>query len=130
MASTKGMKIAGWVLSGLLGVMLIGVSASTKFIDFKDKAEMYNKLGVTDSLMRTIGIVEIAITVLFLVPQTSFVGAILLTGYLGGATMTHARVNESIVMPIVIGVLVWVALGLRRSEVFSMAIGTPRQKPT
>jgi len=81
------------------------------------------KMGFTTELISKIGIVEVVITVLFLIPRTSFVGAILLTGYLGGAVVTHLRVNESIIMPIVIGVAVWLALGLRRGEIFAMALG-------
>jgi hypothetical protein len=73
--------------------------------------------------MTKIGVVEVVITILFLIPQTSFIGAILLTGYLGGATVTHVRLGDSFVVPVVIGVLVWIALGLRNPAIFCLARG-------
>lgn len=123
MNGSRVQRISGWVLSILLAVFLIGVSAIGKFTEWEGKAEMLQHMGFTTDLMFWIGVVEIAITVVFLIPHTAFLGAILLTGYLGGATVTHARVGEPIFMPIIIGVVVWVALGLRMPGVFSMAFG-------
>ena len=80
-------------------------------------------MGFTTDLMFRISIVEVIVTLLFLIPRTGFLGGILLTGYLGGATVTHLRVGDAAFMPIIIGVVVWVALGLRRPEIFSMALG-------
>ncbi len=54
---------------------------------------------------------------------TGLVAAILLTGYLGGAVGTHLRVGDPFFFPIIIGVLVWVGLGLRQPTIFSLAIG-------
>lgn len=118
-------KIAGWVLSGLLALFLIGASASGKFTEWEGKAAMFEKMGFTTELMTKIGIVEVAITVLFLIPQTAFLGAILLTGHLGGAVVTHLRVGEPIFMPIIIGIVVWVALGLRDRRIFALAFWMP-----
>ena len=64
---------------------------------------------------------------LFLIPHTAFIGAILLSAYLGGAVATHDRI-ESWILPIAIGVLVWVALGLRDNRVFANAFSRPRPK--
>lgn len=62
----------------------------------------------------TIGVVELACTVVYLVPRTAFLGAILLTGYLGGATAVSVRMGgPGFVMPVVCGVLVWGGLFLR-----------------
>lgn len=115
--------IAGWTLSGLLAAFLGLVSAYGKFFDFPGKAEMFSKLGFTNDVIVRIGILEVAITILFLVPKTAFIGAILITGYLGGAIVTHVRIGEPFIFPVVIGVLVWVALGLRQREVFRLAAG-------
>lgn len=79
-------KIAGWVLSVLISLFLIGASA------------MGN-----------------------LIPRTAFIAAILLTAYLGGATATHVRVGEPFFFPIIIGIVVWIALGLRKPAVFRLA---------
>ncbi len=116
-------RIIGWVLTGLLGVFLIGVSGVPKFIDFPDKEKMFEHLGITPDLSPILGIIEITVTIIYLIPRTAFVGAILLTGYLGGAVWTHVRVGDAWVFPVVIGVLVWVALGLRKPVIFSLALG-------
>jgi Mn2+/Fe2+ NRAMP family transporter len=61
-----------------------------------------------------IGILEIACTVIYVIPRTSVLGAILLTGYLGGATATHVRIGDpSFFGPVIFGVLVWLGLWLR-----------------
>ena len=124
MAAAKKQRIAGWILSGLLAAMLIGASASAKFRDWPEKEEMFAKMGYTTDTMFQIGVVEVVVTVLFLIPRTSFLGAILLTGYLGGATATHVRVNDAFVAPIIIGVLVWIAFALRRPDVIKSAFGS------
>jgi hypothetical protein len=74
------------------------------------------QLGYPESVILPLGIVLLTCTVLYLVPRTSVLGAILLTGYLGGAVATHVRVGESlfsIVFPIIFGVLIWGGLYLR-----------------
>ncbi len=117
-------KLAGWVLSMLLAAFLIGASASGKFREWEGKAEMFQKMGFTEELMTKIGVLEVVITLMFLIPRTAFIAAILLTGYLGGATVTHLRVHEPIFMPIIIGIVVWVALGLRNPAIWSLAMGS------
>lgn len=118
-------KIVGWALSGLLGAFLILASASGKFTEWEGKSEMFAKMGWSESVMVKIGVVEVISALLFLVPASAFVGAILLTAYLGGAVSTHVRVDDPFVIPIVMGVLVWVALGLRDCRVFALAMGRP-----
>ena len=116
-------KLAGWILSGLIAAFLIVVSASGKFTDWEGKAEMFAQLGWSEDVMYNIGIVEVALAVIFLIPRAAFLAAILLTGYLGGAVATHVRVGDPFFTPILIGVVVWVALGLRDPRVFTMALG-------
>lgn len=124
------MKKAGWVLSVLLVLFLIGASAMGKFTQWEGKAEMFSKMGWTEELMFKIGIVEVVIALMFLVPRTAFVAAILLAAYLGGATATHVRVGEAFYFPIVMGILVWVALGLRQPDVFRLAFGARQADPS
>ncbi len=118
-------KIAGWILSLLLALFLGVVSAYGKFFDFPDKAAVFDKMGWSPERMVTIGIVEIAVTVLFLIPRTAFIGSILLTAYLGGAVATHVRIGEAAYFQVGMGVLVWVALGLRDPRIFQLAFGQP-----
>ncbi|MCC7336318.1 MAG: DoxX family protein [Pirellulaceae bacterium] len=114
-------KLAGWVLSGLIVVFMCLVSASGKFVDFPNKQEMFAKMGWTSDVMFYVGIVEVSIAVLFLIPRAAFIAAILLSAYLGGATGAHVRIGEPFFLPIVFGVLVWIALGLRDPRVFRIA---------
>lgn len=122
---TKTQRIIGRVLTGLVGLFLIGASGVPKFIDWPDKAVMFGKLGVPMELSPTLGVIEVGVTLLFLIPRTSFLGAILVTSYLGGAVWTHLRIGDPWYFPIIIGVVMWVALGLRQPAIFALALGKP-----
>lgn len=127
---TKAQRITGWILTGLVGLFMIGLSAVGKFADFPDKEVMFQKLGIPMELSPTLGVIEIAVTLLLLIPRTSFLGAILVTGYLGGAVWTHLRVGDPWYFPIIIGVVMWIALGLRQPAIFFLALGKPpRSEP-
>jgi hypothetical protein len=70
--------------------------------------------GYPESLMVVIGLLEIGCTLVYLIPQTSVLGAILMTAYLGGATATNVRVGDSsYFITVILGVLVWGRLFLR-----------------
>ena len=120
---SKAQTVTGWILTGLLGVFLIGVSGVPKFIDFPGKTEMFDHLGISADLAPILGVIEITVTLIFLIPRTTFLGAILLTGYLGGAVWAHVRVGDAWFFPIIIGVLVWLAIGLRKPAIFALALG-------
>jgi uncharacterized membrane protein YphA (DoxX/SURF4 family) len=121
---SKTWRIAGWVLSVLLSAFLLVASAPGKFVEWEGKAEMFQHFGYSTELMTKIGVVEVVLSVLFLIPRTAFIAALLLTAYLGGATATHVRVGDAFFMPIVIGVVMWIAYGLRRPDVFALALGS------
>ncbi|MBX7255245.1 MAG: DoxX family protein [Candidatus Hydrogenedentes bacterium] len=103
---------AGRIMSTLPVLMLL-MSATMKFMQPPDAAKGFEHLGWPITLATKLGIVELACTALYVIPQTSVLGAILLTGYLGGATATHVRVEEAFHMPILLGVLIWGGLFLR-----------------
>ena len=126
MSGSKKLRITGWVLSVMIGLFLGVASAMGKFTQWEGKAEMFDKLGWGEDVMFKIGIVEVAIAILFLIPRTAFVGAILLAAYLGGATATHVRVGDPFYFPIIIGIVAWIALGLRKPEVFRLALGNDK----
>ena len=126
MKGSKKMKIAGWVLSVLVALFLVGASAMGKFTQWEGKSEMFAKMGWTEDVMFKIGIVEVAIAILFLIPRTAFVASILLAAYLGGATASHVRVGDPIFFPIIIGIVAWIALGLRKPAVFRLAFGSDK----
>jgi hypothetical protein len=74
------------------------------------------KIGYSEAVILPLGIVLLTCTVLYIVPRTAVLGAILLTGYLGGAVATHVRVGEGwfpVSFPIIVGALLWGGLWLR-----------------
>jgi DoxX-like family len=78
----------------------------------------FEHLGYPEHLALALGVVEVGCTFVYLIPRTAVLGAILLTGYLGGAIATHARLLElQFLAPLVLGVLVWGGLFLRDPRV-------------
>lgn len=102
----------GRVLSWLIALMF-GFSAVMKFSGSPELAEGLNHLGFPMSLAIPLAILELTCVVIYLIPPTAILGAILLTGYLGGAICTHLRVGDPFYVQIVLGVLVWFAIWLR-----------------
>lgn len=96
--------------------MFLLVDALMKFVKPAAVVEATVQLGYPESVILPLGIVLAVSTILYLVPRTAILGAILLTGYLGGAVATHVRVGGpafSIIFPIVFGILIWAGLYLR-----------------
>jgi hypothetical protein len=88
-------------------------SKEAKGEEMPSVAEEFARLGYQEKATIPIAVAEIASTVLYVIPQTTVLGAILLTGYLGGATATHVRIDDPFVGPIIIGVLAWLGVFLR-----------------
>jgi hypothetical protein len=70
-------------------------------------------LGYSVASLTAVGLLELACLLVYLVPRTAVLGAVLLTGYLGGAIASHVRIGEPFTVPLVLGILVWVGLHLR-----------------
>jgi hypothetical protein len=112
---SKGRLWAGRILGGLSALLLL-VDAVGKLVKPPPVVEATVKLGYPESVIISLGVVLLISTILYLLPKTSVLGAILLTGYLGGAVATHVRVGEGwfpILFPVVFGVLLWAGLWLR-----------------
>ncbi len=112
---SKKMLWAGRIISALPALFLI-VDGVMKLVKPPLVVEATVRLGYPESVILGLGIVLIACTVLYMIPTTSVLGAILLTGYLGGAVATHVRVGEGLFpvsFPIIMGVLIWGGLFLR-----------------
>src|ERR671914_498807 len=112
---TKKQLWAGRIVSALPALFLL-VDGGMKLIKPPPVVEATVRLGYSESVIVGLGIVLLACTVLYLVPRTSMLGAILLTGYLGGAVATHVRVGDglfSISFPVILGALIWGGLFLR-----------------
>ena len=107
---------AGRVVSAIPVLMLIFASAVPKFLKPADVLEQFVRLGYSENVILGIGILELACTIVYIIPRVSVLGAILLTGYLGGAVATHVRVGDplfNVITPAVLGALVWGGLYLR-----------------
>ena len=102
----------GRVLSALPVLMLL-FSAAMKFARPPVVVEGMAKSGFPEHLLLPLGILEVACTVLYILPPTAVLGAVLLTGYLGGAVASHVRLGEPWFMPVLLGVLLWLGLFLR-----------------
>ena len=112
--STKRLWL-GRVLSALPALLLL-FSGTLKLLALPSVLEGFQRLGYPESVILGLGIVELGCTILYLIPKTSILGAVLLTGYLGGATATHLRVGEPFIPPVIVGVLVWGGLYLREKR--------------
>lgn len=114
-ALPKKMLWAGRVISAIpiLFLLLDGVA---KLFKPAPVVEATVRLGYSETVIIGLGVLLLVCTIVYVIPRTSILGAILLTGYLGGATATHVRVGDSlfpVLFPSLIGMLIWGGLYLR-----------------
>ena len=118
--TSKGMLWSARVLTVLIGLFLLFDSV-IKLVKARVAVEGSLRVGYSEDLIVPIGATLFISLVLYLIPRTSILGAILLTGYLGGATATMVRMHDSwFFFPVVMGMLVWGALYLRDGRVRKM----------
>ncbi len=106
---------AGRILSAL-SILFLLFDAVGHLVVPSQVVEAFNRLGYPIGLSRALGIIELICMAVYVIPRTAIFGAILLTGYLGGAVATHLRVRDPLfdtIFPIIFGVLVWAGLYLR-----------------
>src|SRR5277367_5831089 len=119
---------AGRILSAL-SVLFLLFDAGGHLVVPPEVVEAFNRLGYPVGLSRALGIIELVCLVAYVIPRTAIFGAILLTGYLGGAVATHLRVRDAVfdtIFPIIIGVLVWAGLFLRNARLRALIPLTER----
>jgi len=108
----------GRLLSGLV-ILFMLFDGAVKLLPWPIVTESMEKIGYgsSETLARSLGVISLVCTVLYAIPPTSFVGAILLTGYLGGAMASHVRVGSPLFTHILfgfyLGLMVWGGLWLR-----------------
>ena len=106
----------GYIMSAIPVLMLI-FSAVMKFAKPPPVLEGFKHLGLPENLAFGLGVLELGCTLLYLIPSTSVLGAILLTGYLGGAVATHVRIGSPlfshVLFPIYVSALIWGGIYLR-----------------
>ena len=115
---SKPARWTGRVLSGLVVVFLL-FDGAVKLVPWPIVTETMARMGYgsSESLARTLGVITVACTVLYAIPPTSILGAILLTGYLGGAMASHVRIGSPLfthtLFGLYLGLMVWGGLWLR-----------------
>lgn len=102
----------GRVLSGLTALGLT-MSAAMKLTQAPELVANLAKYGFASSTVVPIGLTELACVVLYLIPQTALLGAMLIVGYLGGATAVHVSASEAPFAPILLGIVAVSGIALR-----------------
>jgi DoxX-like family len=121
----KTMRIVGWIICGLLSLLLI-FSSVMKFTITEEQMAQMPDMGWQRRQFFTLGIIELTCTLLFILPtRVSFLGLVLLTAYMGGAVAAHVRMDELPILQVIIGVLLWVGYCMAHPEVFRAAFGIP-----
>lgn len=111
-AAAGGLVWAGRAISVLVSLVFV----ASAFMKLKGGAEVVQgmaHLGLPESLIVPLAILEISCVAIYLIPATTVLGAILLTGYMGGAICTHLRVGDPLFIQIALGIFVWLGLYLR-----------------
>ena len=114
MASPK-MVWTGRIISILASLMFL-MSAAMKFVGGPKVEEGMAHLGIPATMLRPLAILELTCVVLYLIPATSVLGAILMAGYVGGIILTHWRVGDPVYIPIALGLCLWLGLYLREDR--------------
>ena len=118
-SSAKKRSTAGYVLTGLVAAFLT-FDTVMKLLQLAPAVQGTTELGYPAGTVVVIGAIELVCLVLYLIPPTSVLGALMLTGYLGGAIATHVRVGSPLpthtLFPIYVALMVWGGLYLRESR--------------
>jgi hypothetical protein len=126
---------AGRIMS-TVAVLFLLFDATIKLMVIPPVVESFTRLGFPVHLSRGIGTLELACLIVYVIPRTAIPGAILLTGFLGGAIVTHVRVGDPLLshalFPVYVGALVWGGLLLRGrlAALVGELIASPSARPT
>jgi hypothetical protein len=117
---SKSNLVAGRIISGLV-ILFMLFDATIKFIKPPEVIQTtVNELGYAEHHIFVHGIIALVVTLLYAIPRTSVLGAILLTAHLGGAVASHLRVDNPIfshvLFPVYVGLLMWLGLWLRSPQ--------------
>lgn len=113
--SQKTIRITGWIMTIIIG-LLFTMSAFMKLSQNEDAIAQASSYGIDATTYLFLGIIEIISLLLFILPRTGILGTLLLVAYLGGAIVTHLQHQESIVIPVIIQILLWITAFIRFPE--------------
>lgn len=111
----KVIKLSSWVLTTLLSA-LFSISAITKIIKADTAIQQAQAIGIDAGTNQILGIIELVAVILFIIPRTGIVGALLLMSYMGGAIATHLQHGQPLAFVIIIQSLIWITAALRFKE--------------
>jgi hypothetical protein len=120
--------LVGWIISGLLVFVFAG--SGIMKLTIAPKPEDLAKTGIPVHLLVPLGVLELLCAITYLVPPSSVLGAILLTGYIGGAIFTHLRIGEGFYIQAILGILVWLGLCLREPRLWHFVPLRKDSKPS
>lgn len=109
---SKPIILVGWII-GIVAVAFVVMTGVMKLVNPDLFVEGFTRFGYDLSVVRPLGVIQLICTVLYLFPRTAVLGAVLLTGYMGGAIATHLRVGDPYFVQFGLGVLLWFGLYLR-----------------
>jgi hypothetical protein len=113
----------GWIMSGIVVLFLL-FDGITKLIMIDPVVDATMRIGFPLDVIRPLGIVCLACAILYAIPRTSILGAILLTGFLGGAVASKVRLEDplfsQVLFGVYVGVLAWAGLYLRDGRLRSL----------
>ena len=116
-SASKAMIWSGYVISAL-PVLALLFAGGVKLMRSASVVQGMAQYGSPANLVLVIGTLEVACTIIYVIPRTAVLGAILMTAFLGGATVANVRVgNPSYVITVILGILVWLGLYLRDARV-------------
>jgi hypothetical protein len=121
-ATTRPIRGKLWTarVLGALVILFLLVDAAGKILRLAPYVEGTARVGFPPGCLVPLGLVLLISTILYAVPRTAVLGAILLTGYLGGATATHVHMSQPFVVPVIFGIIVWGCLYLRDARLRSL----------
>lgn len=115
---SKGVLYTSYILQGIVVLMFL-MGAVNNLFQTEMAVEGAVEFGYPEDSVMYLGIILFVSTVLYAIPKTTFIGALLLTAWLGGAVATHVIHNDpftNILLPIIFGIIVWVAIWLRSEK--------------
>lgn len=125
MVTNRKMIWLSWVLS-VVPSLLLAMSSFMKFQGSPEVLKGFIHLGIPLSMMKPLAILEILCVIVYLIPATAVAGAILLTGYMGGAICTHWRAGEPFWIQTLVPIVFWLALYLREERLRTLLPVTRR----
>lgn len=121
--STKTRNIIGWVLTALVAFVFLS-SGFMKVTGGAQAVKGAASMGITLSILKLLGVIEILSVILFIIPRTGLLGTLLLAAYLGGAIATHLEHQLPVLAPAIIQCVVWITATVRFPELSRRLIGT------